>query len=180
MLSKISLAKLGLVVGSILTVIGLIAYATNNATLNLAGFFYGIPLVLGGLALQSSELNPIPFSVETSPEVLKLRQEQATITHNKLRQDVTRYRYGQDVHLDEALKKLALGQTDDELPVLISIKEKDIQGKYALFLLFESPFVPLNIWQERQEKMEKFFGPDITITITELEGDRIDLGIIKV
>ena len=62
MLRKTSLASLGLTLGGILTLVGFIAYATGNATLNLAGFFYGIPLLLGGLALKASELKPIPFS----------------------------------------------------------------------------------------------------------------------
>jgi hypothetical protein len=106
MLGKIRLAAVGLVLGSILTVIGFIAYATNNATLNLAGFFYGIPLLLGGLALKASELKPIPYSQSPNAEVLALREQQATVTQNKLRKDVTRYRYGQDAHLDEALAKL--------------------------------------------------------------------------
>lgn len=80
MLRRISLAKLGLVVGSVLTVIGFIAYATDHPTLNLIGFFYGIPLLLGGLALKTSELQPVPFTVPTTDEVIALRQQQATVT----------------------------------------------------------------------------------------------------
>ena len=44
MLRQISLATVGLVLGGIISVIGTAAYFTNNPTLNLAGFFYGIPL----------------------------------------------------------------------------------------------------------------------------------------
>ncbi len=47
MLRQTSLGMLGLSVGGILTLVGFVAYFTNQATLNLAGFFYGIPLLLG-------------------------------------------------------------------------------------------------------------------------------------
>ena len=61
MLRKIPLAAVGLTVGGILTVVGFYAYAVGMNTLNLAGFFYGIPLLLGGLALKASELKPVPL-----------------------------------------------------------------------------------------------------------------------
>ncbi|MGA9379354.1 MAG: DUF2854 domain-containing protein, partial [Phormidium sp.] len=60
MLRQTSLATLGISLGSILTTVGFIAYFANNPTLNLVGFFYGFPLLLGGLALKGSELKPIP------------------------------------------------------------------------------------------------------------------------
>ncbi|MFN6392819.1 MAG: DUF2854 domain-containing protein, partial [Aphanizomenon sp.] len=50
MLGGISLGTVGLTIGSILTITGFIAYFADNATLNLVGFFYGFPLLLGGLA----------------------------------------------------------------------------------------------------------------------------------
>ncbi|HEY9710209.1 MAG TPA: DUF2854 domain-containing protein, partial [Oculatellaceae cyanobacterium] len=75
MLRQTSLGTLGLSVGGILTIMGFVAYATANPTLNLVGFFYGIPILLGGLALKASELKPIPLSQPTPPPVLKLREE---------------------------------------------------------------------------------------------------------
>ena len=80
MLRKISLATLGLVLGGIIFVIGTTAYFTNNPTLNLAGFFYGIPLLLGGLALKAAELEPLSFSQPTTEEIIALREKQATST----------------------------------------------------------------------------------------------------
>jgi hypothetical protein len=96
MFGKIPLALVGLIVGGLLTVMGFVAYALDYATLNLAGFFYGVPLLLGGLALKAAELKPIPFAEPTSESVLTLRKEQATPTQNQIRKDVTRYRYGQE------------------------------------------------------------------------------------
>lgn len=162
MLRKIPLALVGLTVGSILTVIGFVAYGTGNSTLNLAGFFYGIPLLLGGLALKAAELKPIPFLKETTPEVLALRKEKATATQNQLRLDVTRYRYGQEAHLDEALQRLGLSPTDDERPILTKIQEDKIDNHYALILYFDSPLIKLETWQEKQEKnYEVFLAPEL-------------------
>ena len=104
-----------------MVVVGFIAYATGNATLNLAGLFYGTPILLGGLALKASELKPIPFSQPTAPEILSLREAQATDTQNQIRLDVTRYRYGQEAHLDESLERIGLSPTDEERPLLVAL-----------------------------------------------------------
>ncbi|MDJ0508801.1 MAG: DUF2854 domain-containing protein [Crocosphaera sp.] len=178
MLNKLSLARVGLTVGGILTIIGFIAYATDNPTLNLAGFFYGVPILLGGLALKAAEIKPIPFSQPTSPEVITLREEKATSTQNQIRKDVTRYRYGQEAHLDDSLERLGLSPTDEERPLLVAIREENIEGNYALVLEFESPFISLETWQEKQEKIAKFFGPGISVKINEKEENDMDVFLI--
>lgn len=180
MLRQFSLASLGLTIGGILTVVGFIAYATGNATLNLAGLFYGVPVLLGGLALKSAELKPVPYSHPVSPEIIALREQQATATQNQIRKDVTRYRYGQQAHLDESLERLGLSPIDEERPVLESLQETSIDGAYALILEFESPFMSLETWQKKQEKIEKFFGPGIYAQITQPDEKRIDLTLITV
>ena len=179
MLRKIPLALLGLVVGGIITTIGIIAYPLNYAALNLGGLFYGVPILLGGLALKAAELKPIPYSEEPSSEIIALREEQATPTQNQVRQDVTRYRYGQEAHLDESLERVGLSPTDDERPELISLYETAIDGAYALVLQFYSPLVDLETWQKQQDKITKFFGPDIRAEISQPEEDRVDLALIK-
>jgi hypothetical protein len=156
-----------------------VAYALDYATLNLAGFFYGIPLLLGGLALKAAELKPIPFSQPTSDAILKLREKLATPTQNQIRKDVTRYRYGQEAHLDDALERLGLSPTDEERPVLVSIKESAIADHYALSLTFKSPFISLEIWQEKQEKIEKFFGPDIRVDLEQTDENKIEVALIS-
>ena len=179
MFRKISLAALGLSVGSVLTIIGIVAYVTGNATLNLAGLFYGVPILLGGLALKASELTPVPYIESTTPEIIALREEQATSTQNQLRQDVTRYRYGQEAHLDEALERIGLSPSDADRPNLIGIQETAVEGSYTLMLQFDSPFISLEQWQEKQTKIEKFFGPDIKANITQPEENYINLSLIK-
>lgn len=178
MLRKIPLALVGLIVGSILTVVGFVAYAIGNSTLNLAGFFYGIPLLLGGLALKAAELKPIPFSVETPKEIINLRETQATDTQNQLRKDVTRYRYGQEAHLDDALERLGLSPTDEERPILTAIKEIEIDGQYTLVLQFQTPLISQDVWEEKMDKITKFFGPGIIAKILKFEDSFIDLALI--
>jgi hypothetical protein len=179
MLRKLPLGIVLITVGGILTIVGFIAYATDNATLNLAGFFYGIPLLLGGLALKSAELTPVPFSIPTIAEVVTLREQQATPTLNQIRQDVTRYRYGQEAHLDTSLEKLGLSPTDEERPVLIGLQERAIEGAYALVLEFYSPLISLESWQQKQDKIKQFFGPGIRVTIEQPEEQKINLSLIS-
>lgn len=178
MLRRISLANVGLVVGSILTVVGFIAYANDNATLNLAGFFYGIPLLLGGLALKSAELKPTPFTQESSSEILSLREQKATATQKQIIGDVTRFRYGQDAHLDSSLKSLGLAPNSKEAALLTGIKETNTDGAYTLVLEFDSPYIPFETWEQKQEKMEKFFGPNVRVNLKNPEEGKVEVGIV--
>lgn len=178
MLRQTSLGTLALAIGSLITVVGFYAYFNDYATLNLAGFFYGIPLVLGGLALKAAELQPVPVSKETPAKILELRDKQATKTQNQIRKDVTRYRYGQDAHLDDALARLGLSPSDQDRPLLVGIREDEMSGSYALILEFDSPRIPLETWQAKQEKIEKFFGPGVRAEITQPSDNRVDLALI--
>lgn len=178
MLSKVSLGTLGLVVGGILTVVGFAAYFSESATLNLIGFFYGIPLLLGGLALKAAELEPIPYTQPTPPAILALREQQATATQNQIRKDVTRYRYGQSVHLDTSLSLLGLSPNDEERPTLRSLYETAIDNAYALVLEFESPAISLEEWHQKQDKMEKFFGPGVRVEVTQPDEIQVNVALI--
>lgn len=187
MLRQISLGSLFLLIGVVLSAIGLFAYATGNSTLNLAGFFYGIPILLGGAALKSSEVKPSLLLHPTSEATLKLRDTQATPTQIQVRQDVTRYRYGISAHLDEALAKLGMRPTDEERPVLIGLYEEVFQAQgqpdaYSLVLRFKSPLIGLETWQEKQEKIGRFFGPGTIARVSnpdpQTEPQIIDLRLI--
>ncbi|NEP57611.1 MAG: DUF2854 domain-containing protein [Symploca sp. SIO2G7] len=177
MLPRTSLGTLGLVIGGLLTFMGVIAYATDQATLNLVGFFYGIPLFLGSLALKVSELKPVNFSQPTTPAIEQLRKSQATPTQNQIREDVMRYRYGQQAHLDESLERLGLSPTKEERPVLKSLRETEVDGAYTLVLEFASPLIDLEIWQQRRERIERFFGPGIRVDLTQPEEDQVDVAM---
>ena len=178
MLRQTSLATLGISLGSILTAMGFIAYFANNPTLNLVGFFYGFPLLLGGLALKGSELKPIPFSQPTEPNILELRNQQATKTQTKLRKDLTGYKYGQDAHLDRALGQVGLSPTEEKRPQITGIRETEINGAYTLVLEFDSPLLPMQVWQQQLEKIQSFFGPGIKAELHQPENNRIELSLI--
>ncbi|PZV14742.1 MAG: hypothetical protein DCF20_12215 [Pseudanabaena sp.] len=183
-LNKISLASIGLYVGGILFVVGFWAYAKGNSTLNLVGFFYGFPILLGGFAFKSSEVTPIPVIVPESEAVVALRDEQETPTQKQLRKDVTRYRYGIKAHLDEILEKLGMSPTNEERPVLTGIYEEisqseETKGAYSLVLRFHSPLMDFETWQQKQDKLMRFFGPGIVATVAELANKEVDLKLIS-
>ncbi|OIP75221.1 MAG: hypothetical protein AUK48_08090 [Oscillatoriales cyanobacterium CG2_30_44_21] len=183
--NKISLASVGLYIGGILFAVGFWAYSKGNSTLNLVGFFYGFPILLGGFAFKSSEVAPSPLVVETSEEVANLRKLQETSTQKQLRKDVTRYRYGIKAHLDEVLEKLGMSPTDEERPLLIGLYEEishaeEASGFYGLVLRFHSPLMSFEAWQEKQDKLTRFFGPGIVAAVTKLENNDVDLHLIAV
>jgi hypothetical protein len=178
MFGKIALSAICLTIGSILTTMGFIAYANDNATLNLVGFFYGIPVLLGGLALKASELEPVPFTQATTSAILNLRKQQATVTQNKIRKDITRYCYGQEAHFDQALKFLKLAPTDDQFPTVTGLRETETNGAYTLTLEFDSPYVPIQVWQERHEQMTKYFGPGVEVKVTPTGEEQLELTLI--
>jgi hypothetical protein len=178
MLRKLPLGFLLLSIGGVLTVVGFVAYFAESATLNLVGFFYGIPILLGGLALRASELKPVPFSKPTSETVLALREQQATQTQNQVRADVTRYRYGQEAHLDDALERLGLSPNDEARPTLTGLREEMREGAYTLVLEFTSRLIPLEKWQEKQPKIEAFFGPGIRAEIEQPQANAIELALV--
>lgn len=179
MLRKIPLGDVGLWVGGVLTIGGFVAYFSNNPTLNLAGFFYGIPILLGGLALKASELKPVQYSQPPSADVLALRDAQATDTQNQIRKDVTRFRYGQEAHLDSSLEALGLSPTDEERPVLDGIREVSTDGAYTLVLEFDSPLISFETWKDKREKLERFFGPGIRVTVAQPAEDRVEVALIS-
>ncbi len=178
MLRQTSLGSLGLTVGGTLTIVGFYAYFTGNSTLNLVGFFYGIPLLLGGLALKVSELKPVPYTQPTPPDIVTLREQQATETQNQIRKDITRYRYGQDAHLDSSLSHLNLSPTDEERPLIKGLRETATNGAYTLIIDFYSPLIPLTAWEEKQQKMTSFFGPGVQVEIKQPKQDAIELALI--
>ncbi|MEM6449677.1 MAG: DUF2854 domain-containing protein [Cyanobacteria bacterium P01_D01_bin.105] len=179
MLRKIPLGGVLLVIGGVLTLVGFVAYAQENATLNLVGFFYGVPILLGGLALRAAELEPVPYTTLPSEAAIALR-DQATQTQTQVRKDVTRYRYGQEAHLDETLERLGLSPNDTQRPVLFGIREEQRDGAYALILEFDSPYVPFEKWQEKREKIETFFGPGIEAELDQPAEKKVELAMRSV
>lgn len=178
-LQRIPLALVAIIVGGILTVVGIAAYALDYATLNLAGFFYGIPLFLGGLAFRVTEVKPVPIVAPATPEIDALRPTQATETQQKILQSVTIYRYGQKAHMDDVLSHLGLSPIEKQRPMLVGIREGIVEGAYALVLMFESDFVPYPEWQKRETKMNAFFGPGVRVALANPEEGYVQLSLIS-
>jgi hypothetical protein len=156
-----------------LTVIGSIAYATGNATVSLGGVFYGVPVLLGGLALKSSELPP---AVRLTPpaELRELREQPASEPLRRLLKDVTRWRYGQKAHLETSLEALKLWD-EDRPPELLSVAERAFDGGYGLALRFRCNGVPFERWQARQERLGRFFGPGLEAELGRPAADELEL-----
>ncbi len=53
-----------------------------------------------------------------------------------------------------------------------------MNGNYALVLDFDSPQVPLDVWEQKQQKMTAFFGPGVDVKIAQPEEERIELTLV--
>ena len=163
------------VAGGVLTVIGATAYTTGNANLSLPTIFYGIPILLGGLALKSSELPPAARI--TPPSALKDLRDQAPDELAKVVGDVTRWRYGQKAHLESSLEALKLWD-DDTPPQLEEIEELNADGGYGLRMRFSLGAIPLQRWQEKQDRLGRFFAKGLRAELTDLGDGRIHLQLL--
>ncbi len=164
------------IAGAVLTVIGSIAYATDSPNLSLAGVFYGVPVLLGGLALKSSELPPAE-RLTPPAELRALRDQAASEPLRKLLRDVTRWRYGQKAHLESSLEALSLWDADQP-PELISVAEREAEGGYALLLRFRCNGVPFERWQARQDRLGRFFGPGLRAEVRQRSATDLELTLL--
>ena len=86
-------------------------------------------------------------------DAVALRASQATPILQQIRSDVTRYRYGDEQHLDEALDRIfrinkSGGIRRNQCPVLSRLREEVVNDKYALVLGFDSA-LPIEEWEVR-------------------------------
>ncbi len=176
MQALLSPGSLVTIAGAVLTVIGSIAYATDIPNLSLPTIFYGIPILLGGLALKSSELPP-PKRLTPAAQFKTLRDLPESEPLRKLLADVDRWRYGQKAHLESSLEVLKLWD-EDAPPQLISIEELDCDGRYGLRLRFRCEGVPLERWQARGERLGRFFGPGLLAEIQPERRDTFTLALV--
>ncbi|KAI4320322.1 hypothetical protein MLD38_033818 [Melastoma candidum] len=142
---------------------------------------YGFPLAVIGMALKYAELKPVPCL--TYADAQRLRETCATPILKQVRSDVTRYRYGDEQHLDEALKRIfqmACGIPRRSAPVLQMVREEVSEdGKYCLVLIFEAKALQLSDFEQRQAKFTSFFGPGITAEIVKGEKDLYEVKLIS-
>lgn len=184
-LAKVSFGVIGLAVGVSLLSYGFGAYFNilPGSEWSAIMLTYGFPLAIIGMALKYAELKPVPCL--TYSDALALREKYATPILQQVRSDVTRYRYGDEQHLDEALKRIfQYGQGGGiprrSAPILQSIREEVTEdGRYALVLIFEAKALELSDFEQRKAKFTSFFGPGITAEIAEGGKDAYEVKLIS-
>ncbi|XWS30683.1 hypothetical protein CRYUN_Cryun23aG0007700 [Craigia yunnanensis] len=105
-LAKLSFGVIGLGVGISLLSYGFGAYFNilPGSEWSAIMLTYGFPLAIIGMALKYAELKPVPCLTYSDAQLL--RETAATPILKQVRNDVIRYRYGDEQHLDEALKRI--------------------------------------------------------------------------
>jgi hypothetical protein len=176
MQALLSPGSLVTIAGASLSVIGWLGYASGNPNLSLPTIFYGIPILLGGLALKSSELPPAR-RLSPPERFRELRERPESEPLRKLLADVLRWRYGQKAHLESSLEVLKLWDEDNP-PELLSVEELDHDGGYGLRLRFRRGAVPFERWQERRERLGRFFGPGLIAELEARDPDGIQLSLL--
>ncbi|CAM0956115.1 unnamed protein product [Alopecurus aequalis] len=170
-LAKVSFGVIGLGIGGSLLSYGFGAYFNllPGSEWSALMLTYGFPLTIIGMALKYAELKPVPCI--TYADAFALREKCATPILKQVRNDVTRYRYGDEQHLDEALKRifqygLGGGISRRSAPILQKVQEEVTDdGKYCLVLEFEAKSLELSDFEKRQAKFTSFFGPGIKAEI---------------
>lgn len=173
-LSKVSFGSIATPVGLTLLFYGFGAYISllPGDSISALLLIYGFPISLIGFALKYAELAPV--ECKTTKAAMQLRESQMTDIQKQVREDTTRYRYGDEKHLDEALNRVfKFGRPDGlprrQAPTLVGLREEVVEEAYTLIMEFESPKMTNDEWEKFQPKIQTFFGPGITATLTPTE-----------
>eukprot|EP00270_Netrium_digitus_P006477 TRINITY_DN18_c0_g1_i2.p1 TRINITY_DN18_c0_g1~~TRINITY_DN18_c0_g1_i2.p1 ORF type:complete len:303 (+),score=79.67 TRINITY_DN18_c0_g1_i2:3-911(+) len=182
-LSKTSFGSIGLTVGVSLLTYGFGAYFTllPGSEWSAIMLTYGFPVALIGFALKYAELKPVECA--SFADAVALRESQATPILLQVRSDVTRFRYGDEQHLEEALKRIfRYGQSGGiqrrSAPILSSIAEEVYEGRYSLVMKFNAPSLKQSDFEERQAKFTSFFGPGVEAIIESGEEKAVNVRLV--
>ncbi|KAK9118516.1 hypothetical protein Scep_016609 [Stephania cephalantha] len=173
-LAKVSFGVIGLGLGISLLSYGFGAYFNilPGSEWSAIMLTYGFPLAIIGMALKYAELKPVPCITYSDAE--KLREKCATPILKQVRNDVTRYRYGDEQHLDEALKRifqygLGGGIPRRNAPILQMIREEVTEdGRYSLVLAFEAKALELSEFEKRQVRVHEIDPLGCTLNLSRI------------
>ena len=177
-----SLGNLVIAAGILVTVASFAEYLGGDGGdgLNVSGlgFVYGIPIFLAGAALKYAEIDPVP--VFSAPGAEQVFEAKATETIRKIKQDVTRHRYGDEAHLDTTVKKLGLVVPGKDYPQLQELREEKTEdGELAFTMVWQSIDTPYKMWadERRVKKYETFFGPGVSAEVVKIDAEQRLVGI---
>jgi len=175
-----SLGNFVIGLGAVITISSFAEYlGPSGDGLNVSGlgFVYGVPLLVGGAALKYAEIDPVPCY--SAPGVERIFESKATETIRKIKQDVTRHRYGDEAHLDTTVKKLGLVVPGKRYPQLQELREEEIDGELAFTMVWQSLDTPYKMWAEerRIKKYETFFGPGVGAEVVKIDAEQRIVGI---
>lgn len=176
-----SLGNLVIGAGILITVASFVDYLSENSdTLNASGlgFVYGIPIFLAGAALKYAEIDPVPIKASDGAETVF--ESKATETIKKIKQDVTRHRYGDEAHLDTTVKKLGLVVPGKSYPQLRELREDVTEdGELQFTMVWQSLDTPYKMWadERRVAKYESFFGPNVSADVVKIDAEQRLVGI---
>eukprot|EP00980_Cylindrotheca_fusiformis_P000852 scaffold221_cov120-Cylindrotheca_fusiformis.AAC.13 len=176
-----SLGNLVLLSGVLITVLSFAEYLSDSGSegLNVSGlgFVYGIPVFLAGAALKYAEIDPVP--VFSTPEGERIYESKKTEIIDKIKQDVTRHRYGDEAHLDTTVKKLGLVIPGKAYPQLQELRQEEIDGELAFTMVWQSLDTPYKMWadERRIKKYETYFGSNVTADVVKIDAEQRLVGI---
>ena len=150
----------------------------GDGALSSLGFVYGIPVFLIGLSLWYAEIPPV--GVETTAAADQAFDELANDTMKKIKQDVTRHRYGDDAHLDSTLEALGLKLPQKKFPQFKTIVQNITpEGELSFNMIFQSLETPFKVWNEpsRVSRYAKFFGPGVTAEVIKVDAEKRLVGL---
>eukprot|EP00798_Chlamydomonas_sp_ICE-L_P015610 gene15610-21715_t len=181
-ISKVSFGSILVPTGSVLLFFGFGAYFQlwGGGDLSSVALVYGLPATLLGFALSYAQLDPV--DCKTNKAALALRDAQMTDIQKQVRDDTTRYRYGDEAHLEEALDRIwRIGKSGGIprkfSPVLTGLREEVIDGRYALILQFASKLED-DKWIAKEDKYKQFFGPGIVVETSRTGTASVEVALI--
>jgi hypothetical protein len=177
-----SLGNLIIGLGLLVTVASFTEYLGSEGSEGLSisglGFVYGIPIFLAGAALKYAEIEPVPcFSAKGGEAAF---EKHATEIIRKVKQDVTRHRYGDEAHLDTTVKRLGLVVPGKAYPQLQDLREEATEdGRLKFTIVWQSLDTPYKMWADptRIKKYASYFGPDVDADVVKIDAEQRLVGI---